>query len=163
METRDISIAECAGDYRASAQIIREAFLTVAKEFNITKENAPSNGAFIEADALMKLADKGVKLFDVWQDGLRAGFFALEDAGEGIYYLEKLSVLPGKRHNGIGAMILDFAAEYVKRYSGKKISIAIVDENAVLKRWYIDYGFTETRLKKFEHLPFTVCFMELQF
>lgn len=161
MKTGDISILECAGDHEASAKVIREAFYTVAEEFNITKENAPSNGAFIEAGALKKLADKGVKLFDVMQGGEMIGFFALEEAGEGVYYLEKLAVIPAKRHNGIGRMIMDFAAEYVKRNSGRKISIAIVDENAVLKRWYLDYGFTQVRLKEFEHLPFTVCFMEL--
>jgi ribosomal protein S18 acetylase RimI-like enzyme len=161
MSDREIIIEECKGDYEASARVIREAFLTVAEEFNITRENAPSNGAFIEADALEMLADKGVKLFNVYEDGALAGFFALEDAGEGVYYLEKLSVIPEKRHNGIGKTIMDYSQEYVKRHSGKKISIAIIDENAVLKRWYIDYGFAEVRLKTFEHLPFTVCFMEL--
>jgi diamine N-acetyltransferase len=161
MGTGDISIKEFAGDYGSSVRVIREAFSTVAKEFNITKENAPSNGAFIEAGTLIKLADKGVKLFDVFQDGARVGFFALEDAGEGVYYLEKLAVIPEKRHNGIGRMIMDYSKEYVKLHSGNKISIAIVDENAVLKRWYLDYGFTEVRLKKIDPLPFTVCFMEL--
>jgi ribosomal protein S18 acetylase RimI-like enzyme len=160
MGNSDILIKECT-DYEASAQVIREAFSTVAQEFSLTRENAPSNGAFIEGDALKKLADKGLKLLDVFQGGMRVGFFALEDAGGGVYYLEKLSVAPEERHNGIGKTILDFAVKYVKRHSGKKISIAIIKENTVLKRWYIDYGFTEMRLKKFEHLPFTVCFMEL--
>lgn len=161
MEKDNISIVECKGDFEESARVIREAFATVAKEFNITKENAPSNGAFIKADALKSLAEKGVKLFDVWQGGERAGFFAVEDAGGGVFYIEKLAVLPGKRHNGIGRRMLDFAAQYIKNLSGEKISIAIVNENAVLKRWYEDYGFTEVRLKRIEHLPFTVCFMEL--
>lgn len=161
MDTGSVSIVECKGDFEESARVIREAFATVAKEFNITKENAPSNGAFIKADALKTLAEKGIKLFDVWQDGERAGFFAVEDACGGVFYIEKLAVLPGKRHNGIGRRILDFAVEYIKSLSGEKISIAIVNENAVLKRWYEDYGFTEVRLKEIGHLPFTVCFMEL--
>jgi ribosomal protein S18 acetylase RimI-like enzyme len=160
-DTGDISFLKCKGDFEESARVIREAFATVAEEFHITKESAPSNGAFMKAEALKTLAEKGVKLFDVWQDGERAGFFALEDAGGGIFYIEKLSVLPGKRHNGIGKRILDFAVEYIKAHSGEKISIAIVNENTVLKRWYENYGFAETRLKVFEHLPFTVCFMEL--
>ena len=157
----NILIKECTGDYEDSARVIRKAFLTVAEEFGISRQNAPSNGAFIEADALEKLKGKGVKLFDVWQGDKRIGFFALEDAGEGVYYLEKLSVIPEKRRGGIGRMIMDYAAEYVKRNGGNKISIAIVDENAVLKKWYSEYGFTEVRTEKFEHLPFTVCFMEL--
>ncbi len=161
METGNISIKECSEDYGPSARVIREAFSTVAEEFNITEENAPTNGAFIEASKLVELADKGLKLFDVFQDGVRVGFFALEDAGGGVYYLEKLSVIPAKRHNGIGKMILDYSKEYVRQHSGDKISIAIVNENVVLKRWYVDYGFAEVRLKKIDPLPFTVCFMEL--
>lgn len=161
MDHHNIAFVECTEGYEESAEVIRKAFLTVAKEFNITKENAPSNGAFIKADAIEKLAAKGIKLFDVFKDGARAGFFALEDAGEGVYYLEKLSVIPEQRHSGLGSMIMDFAADYVRRNSGSKISIAIVEENSVLKKWYLEYGFKELRLKKFEHLPFTVCFMEL--
>jgi diamine N-acetyltransferase len=157
----DISIKECFGDYEESAGVIREAFLTVAEEFGITKENAPKNGAFIEAEALKELAEKGIKLFEVWLGVERAGFFALEDAGGGVYYLEKLAVIPPMRHRGIGSMIMDYSAEYVKRHGGDKISIAIVDENSVLKQWYRDYGFIEVRTKKFDLHPFTVCFMEL--
>lgn len=131
-DKENISFVECS-DYEQSAGVIREAFQTVADEFHITKENAPSNGAFIQADALKALGGKGLKL----------------------------SVLPGKRHHGIGGRVLGFAEEYIKSRSGAKISIAIVNENTVLKRWYESYGFKEVRLKVFEHLPFTVCFMEL--
>jgi ribosomal protein S18 acetylase RimI-like enzyme len=161
LNNKQVSIVECSGGFEESARVIREAFLTVAEEFHITKENAPSNGAFIKADALKALSEKGVKQFDVWQGDERVGFFAIEDAGGGIFYIEKLSVLPGKRHGGIGKSILDFCVEYIKSHGGEKISIAIVNENTVLKRWYEEYGFSEVRLKTFEHLPFTVCFMEL--
>ncbi len=40
------------------------------------------------------------------------------------------------------------------------MSVGLVDENAVLKRWYAALGFRETGKKRFAHLPFTVCFME---
>jgi hypothetical protein len=43
---------------------------------------------------------------------------------------------------------------------GRKLSIGVVDENAVLKRWYAAQGFRETGRKRFPHLPFTVSFME---
>jgi ribosomal protein S18 acetylase RimI-like enzyme len=157
----DISFRECPGDFEKSAAIIREAFATVAEEFNITREKVPTNGAFIEAAELERLYEKGIRLFDVWEGGSLSGFVALEDAGGGVYYLEKLSVVPAKRHRGIGRRIMDFAADYVKKHSASRISIAVIDENTVLKRWYKEYGFTEVRTKKFDHLPFTVCFLEL--
>jgi hypothetical protein len=43
---------------------------------------------------------------------------------------------------------------------GKKVSVGIIDENLVLKNWYRDYGFVQTDIRRFEHLPFVVCFME---
>jgi ribosomal protein S18 acetylase RimI-like enzyme len=33
-------------------------------------------------------------------------------------------------------------------------------ENTRLKRWYEGYGFRETAVKKYPHLPFTVCEMD---
>ncbi len=155
-----LDVKPCA-DYEASTAVIRESFMTVAEEFGLTKQNAASNGAFLEADKLKELGDKGTALFDVFRGDKLIGFFALEDAGSGVYYLEKLAVLPQMRHLGIGRRILDFTAEYVRSHSGKTISIAIIDENSVLKRWYEHYGFTETQVKTYPHLPFTVCFMSL--
>lgn len=150
----------CA-DFKASAALIREAFLTVAEEFGLTRENAPSNGAFLEADKLKELSDKGIALIDVYDGDALVGFLALEDAGSGVFYLEKLAVAPGKRHKGIGKSMLDFSCEYVRGKGGSEVSIAIIDENSVLKRWYEQYGFTRTRIKKYDRLPFTVCFMSL--
>ena len=43
----------------------------------------------------------------------------------------------------------------------KKLSIGIIYEQKVLKDWYKDIGFRETGIRKFEHLPFTVGFMEI--
>lgn len=144
-----------------SVEIINKSFLTVAKELNLTKENAPTNPAFITYNSLLELKKKEVKFFEliVYND-IPVGFIAIEKADENIFYLEKLAVLPEHRHNGYGKLLMDFAFNYVKKYNGKKISIGIVDENKKLKNWYKDYGFKETGKKKFEHLPFTVCFLE---
>ncbi len=37
--------------------VIQESFLTVAKDFNLTKENAPTNPAFITMDKLKESID----------------------------------------------------------------------------------------------------------
>jgi len=57
-------------------------------------------------------------------------------------------------------MLMDFACEKISERNGKLISIGIINENSVLKNWYIKYGFIEKGLKRFDHLPFEVCFME---
>lgn len=147
-------------DFEKSALIIREAFITVADDFNLTTENAPTNPAFITEEGLKKLFDKGIYLFDVYDGATQVGFVAIEEAKEELYYMEKLAVLPSYRHCGIGKNIMDFVFDFVRNRNGKKVGIAIINENTVLKQWYIHYGFAETGIKKFEHLPFTVCFLE---
>ncbi len=77
-----------------------------------------------------------------------------------LYYIEKLAVLPEDRHSGFGRMLMDLALDHVRERGGKTISISLIDENRVLKRWYQDYGFVETEVRRFEHPPFAVCFME---
>ncbi len=74
--------------------------------------------------------------------------------------MEKLAVLPEYRHRGFGKKLMDFVFDYVKQRNGDTVSIGIINEYSVLKNWYSDYGFVETAVEQFEHLPFAVCFME---
>jgi ribosomal protein S18 acetylase RimI-like enzyme len=84
------------------ARIIRESFFTVAGELGLTPENAPTNPAFITTEKLQEAYEKGIIMFGLFLGEEQAGFFALEAAGEGVYYLERLAVLPGYRHRGWG-------------------------------------------------------------
>lgn len=141
-------------------KVIRNSFITVANHFNLTKENAPTNPAFIEIDALNKMYEKNIDMFIVLENDVYIGFVAIEKANNEIYYMEKLAILPEYRHKGYGKKVMDFVVNYVKCKDGKKISIGIINENDILKKWYLSYGFIETETKVFKHLPFTVCFME---
>ena len=149
-------------EFLESARIIREAFLTVAAEFNFTKENNPTNGAFIHEDRLLEEYNKGIQMFGLFEDSKQAGFMAIEKKDTETYYLEKLAVTPAFRHRGYGSSLMDYARDFVSRAGGHRISIAIINENARLKRWYEQYGFVQTGLKQFDHLSFTVCFMEIK-
>ncbi len=142
------------------AQVIRNSFITVAEEFNITRENAPTNPAFAGADALVKMLEKGISLFGAYEGAVCVGFVAAEKADDGVFYMERLAVLPEYRHRGYGRKLMDFVSDYVRTNNGRKISIGIINENKVLKDWYTDYGFVETGVRTFKHLPFDVCFME---
>jgi ribosomal protein S18 acetylase RimI-like enzyme len=157
----DISFIEIKDEYevKASVNVIQKAFKTVADEFSLTKENAPTNAAFIDADNLKQLIRKGGKLFGVLDDKKQIGFVVVEKADNGLYYMEKLAVIPEYRHKGIGTRIIDFVFEYVREHGGDTVSIGIIDENSILKNWYKNYGFLEIRTSKFEHLPFNVCYM----
>ena len=103
---------------------------------------------------------KGLKLFGLFEDNVQIGFVAVEKKKDKVYCFEKLSVLPEYRHHGYGGELIAFVSDYVKNAQGKKLSIGIIDEHIVLKKWYEGKGFQETTVTKFAHLPFTVCFME---
>jgi diamine N-acetyltransferase len=143
-------------------RIIRDSFITVADDLRLTPENAPSNPAFITYDNVKDAQDKGVIYFGLYELNEMAGCIAIEKSRDNpkIFYIERLGVLPENRHKGFGRSLIDYAFNYVKIMGGMKISIAVIDENVVLKNWYLQYGFKETAIKKFSHLPFTVCFME---
>ena len=106
------------------------------------------------------MRDRGVVMFGLHCDGVQVGFVAVEKATDDLYYVGRLAVLPSHRHRGLGRKLMDTACDCVSSNRGTTVSIGIIDKHAVLKKWYADYGFTETATRRFEHLPFTVCFME---
>ena len=120
--------------------LIIKSFITVANEFNLTKENAPTNPAFADIHTLVKMKEKGVEMYGAYEGEICIGFVAVERASEDNFYMEKLAVLPEYRHKGIGKKLIDFVFAFVKRNGGKKVSIGIINENKRLKDWYIKYG-----------------------
>jgi diamine N-acetyltransferase len=149
----------------ACVPVIRAAFQTVADDFGLTQQTAPTNPAFMTLERLLKERGRGVRMFALLEgegaSAAPAGFVALERSPRReVLYLERLAVLPTLRHRGLGRALMDHAFAEARAAGAERISIGIVDEHAVLKRWYLDYGFTVTGTKRFEHLPFTVCFME---
>ena len=151
---------ENRSDLLTSVNVLRNSFGTVAREFNLTIKNCPTNAAFITIEILNTLKKKNLIFFGLFLENKQTGFVSLEKANDRLYYLEKLAVLPEYRHHGYGKELMDFCFKYAKHQNIKKISIAIINEHDILKKWYMSYGFNTTKKKKFSHLPFTVCFME---
>ncbi len=147
-------------DLRISAEVIRKSFITVAEELNLTKENSPTNPAFITKERLKELKTDSVSYFGLVESGQQIGFVAVENAGDGLFYMMKLAVLPECRHRGHGARLVDFAHNHIRKAGGKRVSIGIINQNLVLKKWYSSFGYKETGTRKIPLLPFTVCFME---
>ncbi len=147
-------------ELEACVQMIRAAFDTVAKAFGLTEHNCPTNAAFMKIERLLYDRDKGNKMYALNLDGVIAGFVQLENKDDGRYELKNIAVLPQLRHLGFGKILLDSAKEKVRQFGGNKISIGIIEENMLLKQWYEKNGFVHLGTKKFDHLPFTVGFME---
>jgi GNAT superfamily N-acetyltransferase len=108
--------------------------------------------------------EEGVSMFNWIEKGEMVGFVAIEqsDLTKPWWYIEKLSVLPAFRHKGIGEKLMQFAVNEIERRGGTYISIALIDEQTILKEWYTQLGFKCVASKKFDHLPFRVCFMEYE-
>lgn len=160
--TDNIYIREVSSesDLEESLRTVKTSFLTVAKDFNLTEKDNPSNPAFTNIANLKEMKVNGVKMYGLYVGIKQKGFVAIEKANDEIFYMERLAVHPTSRHKGYGRNLIDFVVEYAKQNGGKKVSIGIINENEKLKNWYKKYGFEETGLKKFEHMSFTVCFME---
>jgi len=154
-EAQDFELDTCAS-------VIRESFATVAAEYGLTKENCPTNGAFMKTGRLRAQREQGRRQYALTSDGIVIGFAELEEKTDRVYELQKLAVLPRYRHCGYGKMLLDFAKERAKSWGCVKITIGVIEENIRLKNWYARNGFVHTGTQRFEHLPFVVGYMEYQ-
>lgn len=148
-------------DIDICAEVIRRSFLTVARDFGLTQENCPTNGAFIQPSRLLSDRQKGAFMYKLVEDNTIIGFMSLVPKDACAVELEKLAVLPEYRHGGYGKILLQYAREKSLSLGFRKITIGIIEENTRLKKWYSDFGFIHTGTKNFPHLPFTVGFMEL--
>ncbi|MBN1531391.1 MAG: GNAT family N-acetyltransferase [Spirochaetes bacterium] len=146
-------------ELEACAEVIRASFATVADELGLTMEAVPTHPAFIENDAVVKAALRGVHFYFLAGGDGPVGCVAVEKGGGGAFYIERLSVLPAYRRHGYGRMLLEHACDVIGAEGGSTASIAMINEQRELKRWYLARGFRETEIKKFPHLPFAVCFM----
>jgi diamine N-acetyltransferase len=156
IEIRDIGTTE---QLEESLVVIHRAFATVAHDMNLTQDDAPTHPAFLSRERLKELHNKAA-CFGLYIDGKQVGFGAAEKADGGIYYLDRLAILPEQRHREYGKYMVDFVIDYVKKQGGSVISLGMIDSMTILKDWYKSLGFKETGTKKFESLPFLVCFMD---
>ena len=151
-----------ASDIKECVRIIRESFKTVADEFDITPENAPRFTAFAttEERLLYQLADENRHMYVHTDGGNITGYCSLLHLESGGCELNNLCVRPAYRHGGIGTKLLEYAFEAARALGCSRMEIGIVEENAVLRRWYEGFGFVHTGVKKFEFFPFTCGYME---
>jgi len=147
-------------DLPLAADVIRRSFATVARNFGITEQIWPSYVAFITDERVAAKYQEGYYPFGYYDGDKLIGFVSLTDTGNSVYELSNFAVLPEYRHNGFGKRLLDFCKSKVKELGGVKITIGIIEENAVLKRWYAQNGFTHTGTHKYEHQPITSGYME---
>ncbi len=144
-----------------SVAIIRRAFGTVAAEMGFTEQNAPRYTAFITLEKLEELRQRDAVFWGLFEGEKQVGFVAVEKEKDGQYWMKRLAVLPEYRHGGSGKALVDTVIDYVRSLGEKKLYIGMVNEETVLKNWYLNMGFKESSVIKPPELPFSVAFMEL--
>ena len=148
-------------DFGKLVQLLNNSFGTVARDFRLTKENCPTNSAFITSEELKSQLTENREFYTFNNGIVPVGFIAIERSLEdpGTFYIEKVAVQPDFRHEGIGKKLMSFAERRIEEIGGSRISLGLIDSNTLLKKWYIEQGYTIITMKTYDHLPFNVCFM----
>jgi ribosomal protein S18 acetylase RimI-like enzyme len=142
-------------------ELLRAAFGTVARDFGLTEESAPTNAAFTTMENLQRNLQSRMELYGMFDGATLVGCVAMKKskAEENVFFIERLAVSPDRRHRGHGTQLLSFAVEHIRESGGRTASIGLMDNNDRLKEWYRSKGFVQHDCRKFAHLPFKVCFM----
>jgi GNAT superfamily N-acetyltransferase len=138
-------------DAQTIAKIVSLSNEGVAKKFGVNKDNNPKHPSFYDESWVLSDFERGEE------------YFLYEVNGEAVgAYLNRLSVLPSCREQGIGRALTQHIFQHGKSKGVTEISIGIIAKHAKLKAWYSKLGFIENGLKEFSHLPFDVLFMKCQ-
>jgi ribosomal protein S18 acetylase RimI-like enzyme len=146
-------------DIGVLAETIRDSFRDVAERFGLTEENCPRHASNCTPDWIEKDMDRGITYFVMESEGRVAGSVALEQAKPGVYYLERLAVIPGQRRRGIGKALVAHVLSEARGFGCSRVGIGVIADQTELKDWYRKIGFEETDNREFAHLPFLVTFM----
>jgi N-acetylglutamate synthase-like GNAT family acetyltransferase len=145
------------------ARLIRTSFATVARRFDLTRENCPKHPSNCTSAWVQRDFERGVRywLATIQDTDAPVGCAALEYAAgrDNVGYLERLAVLPQHRRCGLGDRLMQHILDVAAEEALKEIGVGIIAEQQDLRAWYRQRGFTDTGTRRFPHLPFTVAFM----
>ena len=160
-----------SSEFPQASEVIRASFATVANDLGLTEENCPRYVGFVTtAERLQTQLDWGWRIYGLFEDEQIIGYVSISKVSadsdtvtvDGAYEIHNLAVIPERRHKGYGMQLLNFCVGEIRETGGTKINISIVEENTILKNWYAAYGFVHTGTKKYDHLPFTSGYMEME-
>ena len=136
------------------ANILNRSFITVALQYNLTKENATNHPAFISSDKINEQLVKGIKMYGYTTNDQIVGCVGYWRDNNEIFHIERLATLPEYRHLGIGRKLMEFVENKIKETGGKITEIHVLDKNTLLIEWYKKLNYMKIRIDELTHLPF---------
>lgn len=136
-----IETVDIASEIGAVGELIRLAFSEVADRLGFTRENSPGFTAFASDEKLLRQLDRPeARCLGIREAGRWVGFVAVAPY-EDEFIVTRLAVHPDFRHRGYGRALMDAACEAARAMGLSEIGLGVLNENAVLKRWYEAQGF----------------------
>jgi ribosomal protein S18 acetylase RimI-like enzyme len=150
-------------DSRLVTDILNKAFMTVATQFNFTKETVERFPAFMESNVIENQLKNGLKMYGYNINEKIVGCGGYSFYKDQVYIIERLGTLPEYRHNGIGKKIMEYIENKIKESGGKIVEIHVVDINEILVKWYKSMNYKQIRTDRLydgeRKLPFNSCVM----
>jgi diamine N-acetyltransferase len=154
-------------DSRLITEILNKAFMTVALQFNFTKETAENFPAFIKSDIIDNQLNNGLKMYGYNIDNKTTGCVGYSFYKDKVYMIERLGTLPEYRHKGIGKKLMEFIESKIRENGGEIAEIHVVDINEILINWYKNMNYKKISTDKLYDgeikLPFNLCVMNKKF
>src|ERR1035437_6600866 len=96
----EFTLVDFDKDLAAIVKVLNVSHGTVANDFGFTKDNNPSNNAFIDEQTLRTQLINGINLYAMSINSKLVACIAIEKSTKEIdtYYIEKVSVIPEFRN-----------------------------------------------------------------
>ncbi len=99
------------GDLSVVAHLVSESNKDVAAKFGLNSQNCPKHPSFCTDAWIQADLERGERYFILEKDGEPVACVAYENPRPGLAYLNRLSVLPAFRRNGIGARLVQYIVQ----------------------------------------------------
>ena len=143
--------------------IIRTSNQDIAERFQLTPQNAPKHPSNCTDAWIESAFEKGITYYVLEDENILCGCIALEQVNAEVCYIERLAVLPSFRRKGFGEALVKHAFAEARKRHTCRVEIGTIAEHTQLTKWYQKLGFTVKNTVKFDHLPFNVTFMFIEF
>lgn len=143
-------------------EVIHKGYKTVADQFGLNDDNCPDScGATLKYEKLLASYNKGKKMFAYFWDNKVVGFLIIHIVDNISIKIEDIVILPEYRNIGIGTEMIDYLKQFCNVNGFTKLTLDMIDDNIMLKNWYIKRGFCESHKVKYPKAPFAIGYMEM--